>query len=70
MPKLNSIRVGGAGDGAAEGGAEGAVEMPSVWLGVIEEDGVIEGVGVYETAEGLTVAEVLMDAVLDALLDG
>ena len=62
--------MGGAGDGAAEGGAEGAVEMPSVWLGVAEAEGVMEGVGVKETAEGLTVAEALMDAVLDAEFDG
>jgi len=70
MPKLKSISVGGAGDGAAKGGAEGAVEMPSVWLGVAEAEGVTEGVGVKETAEGLTVAEALMDAVLDAEFDG
>ena len=46
MPKLKSSSVGGAGVCAAKGGAEGAVEMPSVWLGVGEEEGVMEGVGV------------------------
>jgi len=46
MPKLNCSSVGGAGDVAASGGAEGAVETPSVWLGVGEGEGVMDGVGV------------------------
>jgi hypothetical protein len=70
MPKLKSSSVGGGGVGAAEGGADGAVEMPSVWLGVGDEEGVMDGVGVYETAEGLTVALELMDCELVALLVG